>query len=99
MNSISESTEIGRIERVSRTVLVILWQLIRLPVLAFLIILEPLVSFFLSACALIGVLCAFFFKLTSNRPDFPFWGMLAGSLGCVALLAVYHGVIRLFSGR
>ena len=78
---------------------VILWPLIRLPVLAFLVVLEPLVRLFLGGCALVGILCAFFFKLTANRPDFPFWGMLALSLGCVALLAVYHGVIRVFSGR
>jgi len=99
VDAIPESTETDRLARVSRVVVAILWQLIRLPVLALLVVLEPLVRLLLGACALIAVLCAFFFKLASNRPDFPFWGTLGFSLGCVALLAAYHALIRVFSGR
>lgn len=79
-------------------VLWLIWQAIRLPVLALLTILEPIVSTVLAAAALLGVSTAFFWKLTSNRPDFPFFGTLALSVGCFLLLTLYHGVMRLLSG-
>lgn len=79
-------------------VLWLIWQAIRLPVLALLTILEPIVSTVLAAAALLGVLTALFWKLASSRPDFPFFGTLALSVGCFLLLALYHGVIRLLSG-
>jgi hypothetical protein len=78
--------------------LLLIWQAIRLPVLALLIILEPIVSTVLVALALLGTLTAFFWKLASDRPDFPFFGMLALSLGCFFLLTLYHAAIRLLSG-
>ena len=76
----------------------LLWQAIRLPVLALLMILEPIVSALLVAAALLGTLTAFFWKLTSNRPDFPFFGVLALSLSCFLLLTLYHAAIRVLSG-
>ena len=79
-------------------VLWLTWQAIRVPVLALLMILEPIVSTVLVAAALLGTLTAFFWKLASDRPDFPFFGTLALSLGCFLLLTLYHGVIRLLSG-
>jgi hypothetical protein len=79
-------------------VLWLIWQAIRVPVLAFLLILEPIVSTLLAAAALLGTLTAIFWKLASNRADFPFFGVLALSLGCFLLLAVYHAAIRLLSG-
>lgn len=79
-------------------VLWLIWQAIRLPMLALLTILEPIVSTVLAAAALLGVLTALFWKLASNRPDFPFFGVLALSVGCFLLLTLYHGVMRLLSG-
>lgn len=76
----------------------LIWQAIRVPVLALLTILEPIVSTVLVAAALLGTLTAFFWKLASNRPDFPFLGVLALSVGCILLLTLYHGAIRLLSG-
>ena len=74
------------------------WQAIRVPVLALLMILEPIVSTLLVAAALLGTLTALFWKLASDRPDFPFFGTLALSVGCFLLLTLYHAVIRLLSG-
>ena len=74
------------------------WQAIRLPALAFLKILEPIVSTVLVAAALLGTLTAIFWKLASDRPGFPFFGVLALSVGCFFLLTLYHGAIRLLSG-
>ena len=76
----------------------LIWQAIRIPVLALLTILEPIVSTVLVAAALLGTLTALFWKLASNRPDFPLLGALALSLGCFLLLTLYHGAIRLLSG-
>jgi len=77
----------------------LLWQIVRFPVLALLIILEPVVRFVLCSCALIGTLGAFFIRLALHRSEFPFWGTLALSIGCVAMLALYYAAMRLFSGR
>ena len=69
------------------------WACIRLPVLALLVILEPLVRFALSALALLLVLTALFLEVASSRV-IPFWGMLGTAVGCVALLALYERLIR-----
>ena len=76
----------------------LIWQAIRVPALALLMILEPIISTVLVAAALLGTLTAIFWKLASNRPDFPFLGALALSVGCFLLLTLYHGAMRLLSG-
>lgn len=70
-----------------------LWACARLPVLALLVIVEPVVRLTLSALALLLVLTALFLKVESSRA-IPFWGMLGSAVGCVALLALYQGFIR-----
>jgi hypothetical protein len=72
------------------------WHTVRLPALAFLITILPVVQMILSAVALLGVLTALFFKFL-GAPSFPFWGMLGFSLGCTLLLIAYYGLMRLFS--
>jgi hypothetical protein len=72
------------------------WHALRLPALAFLITLLPVVQIILSSVALLGVLTAFFFKFV-GAPNFPFWGMLGTSLGCTLLLIAYYGLMRLCS--
>ncbi len=67
---------------------------IRLPILLFLYILEPVADFFLGALALLGVLTTLFFKVL-GLPHFPFWTMLALSLGFGFLRLAYQGLIRL----
>jgi len=75
------------------------WDVVRLPLLTLLVILEPLVQFSLSACALLLTMTALFFRFLVHRPDFPFWGMLALSIGCVWVLALYYACIRLLGLR
>lgn len=74
------------------------WQAIRLPILALLVVFEPLVNFALSALVLLVALTAFFWKFADPRSGFPFWTILAAALVCVLLLALYHALIRLLSG-
>ena len=78
-------------------ILWLLWQAIRWPVLALLIVLEPVVRFVLCGFALLGTLTALMLRFTVDRPQFPFWGMLGVSLSCVALQMLYYAAIRLFS--
>lgn len=73
-----------------------LWRVAGLPVLLFLVILEPLVTFALAALALLGLLTTVFFYLV-GPPGFPVWTMLALSLGFAILLLPYHALIRLLS--
>lgn len=79
--------------------LLLLWQAVRATLLALLSILEPVVALILSALALLLTLTAFFWKLASNRPDFPFFLVLGAGLTCFFALALYRGLIHLLSGR
>jgi len=72
----------------------LLWHVLRLPVLMFLVILEPVVRFVLGGLALLGVLVALFFK-AYGVPHFPFALMLGVSVGLGLILAGYHAVLRL----
>jgi hypothetical protein len=77
----------------SRHVLHLLWNALRLPVFVFLEILQPVVAFVLGALALLGVLMAFFFKL-SGAPHFPFWLMIGTSVALGTCLVGYNAVLR-----
>jgi hypothetical protein len=68
-----------------------------MPLLTVLVILEPAVRVLLAACALLLVLAALFFEFLTPHTSIPFWGMLAVALGCVALLALYYTLLRVFS--
>ena len=72
------------------------WQLITIPVLTLLVIVEPIVTFVLAGLALLGVLTTLFFKL-AGPPGFPVWTMLAISVGFAIALVPFHALIRLLS--
>jgi hypothetical protein len=69
---------------------------LRLPVLALLDTLLPVVRFVLSALALLGALTALFFEVL-GVPHFPLWGMLGFSIGCRLILIAYRGLLNLLS--
>jgi hypothetical protein len=75
-----------------------LWRALRLPVLVFLVILEPVVSSLLGGAALLGVLMTFFWKWV-GPPTFPFWTMLALSLGFGLALLLGFGFALLLYER
>jgi hypothetical protein len=70
------------------------WQGIRLPLLAGLMILEPVVRFVLAAVALLGILVSLFFEFSGAAPRFPFWVVFGLSLSCDALVIVLSAVMR-----
>lgn len=77
----------------------VLWHAIRLPVLALLIVLEPIVRTLLILASVLGLFTALFFEFLSALSAFPFWEMLALSAGAALVLLGYYGLIRLFSLR
>ena len=70
------------------------WRGIRIPVVAFLIVLEPIARFVLAAVALLGILVSFFFEFSGAAPRFPFWVVFGLSLGCGALVIVLNALMR-----
>jgi hypothetical protein len=70
------------------------WRGIRILVVAFLIVLEPIARFVLAAVALLGILVSFFFEFSGAAPRFPFWVVFGLSLGCGALVVVLNAVMR-----
>ena len=80
-------------------VLRLVWQLIRLPVLILMAILEPIVSVVLMGLATLGVLMCFFYEFLVRAPHFPFWLMMGISLSFAFLLMLYYALMRLFTGR
>jgi hypothetical protein len=84
--------------RLLAALLWLVWQAIRLPLLTLLVLLEPFVSFVISALALIIALSALFWNLVDAKPTFPIWTILVAPLTRVLLLALYHELILLLSG-
>jgi len=76
----------------------LLWQAVRLPALALLVILEPIVRLILAASALLLVLTALFYRAI-GMPHFPFWTMLALGIASMLLLALYYALMRVLSLR
>jgi hypothetical protein len=72
-----------------------LWFAVRVPVFLFLKILEPVVTFVFSALALLGLLTAFFYR-AYGMPHFPFWGMIALSLGCGGVVMCWKALVHFF---
>ena len=72
-----------------------LWFGVRVLVFLFLKILEPLVTFVFSGLALLGLLTAFFYR-AYGMPHFPFWGMIALSLGCGAVVMCWQALVHFF---
>lgn len=75
------------------------WTIVRLPVLAFLVVLEPIVCGLLWLLATLGVLTAIFYEFVVRDPRFPFWICMGLSIGLALLAGLYYALIRLFGGR
>ena len=75
----------------------ILWDIVRLPVLTVLLVLEPLVSLILTAVAVFGLTAAVILGLSGNLPRFPFWGMVTFSAASLLPLTAYRTLMGIFS--
>ena len=67
-----------------------LWQVVRLPVLAALLVLELFVSLILTGLGFLGMVVALILECSGELPRFPFWLMMAFSVGAILLLMAYH---------
>ena len=76
-----------------------LWKAIRLPLIAALLILEPLVGLLCSLAFVLGVIACVIFLASPASANFPLFKMLVtfGSLGATAILL--QGLIALLSDR
>jgi peptidoglycan/LPS O-acetylase OafA/YrhL len=75
----------------------LLWHLIRLPALAVLLALEPLASFVLTAAGVLGIAAALILEFSGNLPGFPFWGMIALSVGALLLITAYRALVGILA--
>lgn len=78
-------------------ILWVVWHAVRIPVLALLLILEPVVTLVLWSAALLGVLTSLLFEFSGASPDFPFTLMVSIAVGCAVLAMAYHALLRLLS--
>jgi hypothetical protein len=90
------SSSPGLVRRSAAAILWASWTAIRLPCLAVLIVLEPVVRLVFAGSALLIVLAAFFFACVRPHTA-PFWGMLGVAVGAVFILALYYALLRLLS--
>jgi hypothetical protein len=69
----------------------LVWHLVRLPALALLLALAPVVETVCGTLMLLGLL------VSGARAHFPFWPMIALSLAFGVFLVAYHALIGLLS--
>jgi len=81
----------------ARGILWIVWHAVRIPILALLLILQPVVTLVLWGAALLGILTAFLFEFSSAAPNFPFWLIIAISVGCAVLVMAYQALLNFLS--
>jgi hypothetical protein len=81
-----------------RDVAGIVWSCVRAPIVAILVLLEPLVGFVLYVLAILGLFTTFLFRFMDVGKHFPFWTMLCISLSFALAHLGYHLVIRLLAG-
>ena len=69
--------------------------IVRLPIVAVLLLLEPVVNVVCGAGAVLGALAALAFEVSAVGPRFPFLQVAAISLFLGMLLILYHSAIAL----
>jgi hypothetical protein len=69
--------------------------IVRLPIVAVLLLLEPVVNVVCGAGAVLGFVAALAFEVSAVGPRFPFLPVAALSLSLGALLILYHAAIAL----
>ena len=69
-----------------------LWDLIRLPVLAVLTLLEGTVTTVLGGVAFFGLVTALFFRFATSVVRFPFWTVVGVSSASAVALVLYFAL-------
>lgn len=87
--------EMNRRVTTGRGALRLLWNFMRAPILAVLLLCEPIVQFICAAGMVLGVFAALILKVSGIGPHFPLVGMLAFAVGFGVALILYDGMIAL----
>lgn len=72
-------------------------QVGRLPLVAVLALLEPVLRAAFSLAMVLGILAAVIFELSAVGTRFPFLEILSVSLGCGLALVTYYGLLSLIT--
>ena len=75
------------------------WNAIRVPILAVLVLIEPVVRIVCSCALILGIIASVVFELSAVGPRFPFLVMIGASLGFGVFLVLYQGLIALLSEK
>jgi hypothetical protein len=73
------------------------WGVLRAPLLAVLMLCEPIVRWACSTLLVLGLLVSIVFELSPAGPRFPFLAMIAASLGWGLVLIGYYGLMGLLA--
>ncbi len=74
-------------------------MLLRVPIIAILLFLQPIVGFVLCGFSIILAVIAVILKFAGTPPMFPFWGMLGVSAACFVLYTAYAGIVLLLAHK
>jgi len=77
--------------------LAIAWRALCVPVHSVLALIEPIANIILGLLALLGICMSLAFRFV--RPGFPFWTMMAVSLGLFGALMLYHTALRITESK
>lgn len=94
---IATNAQLRSVRHIASGVLRRLWNLLRIPVLGLLLLLAPLVELVCGALLLLGLLVSIAFKISGAGSSFPFWPMVALSLGFGVFVILCHAVIGILS--
>jgi len=74
----------------------VLWNVIRLPIAAMLVFLEPVVGLICGLGLVLGVVASILFEMSAVGPRFPFLKVLVVSLSFGVILFLYYGLLSVF---
>lgn|ERR1700722_16513045 len=74
----------------------VLRNVIRVPIVGVLLLIEPVVSFICGAGLVLGLVTCIVWELSGAATRFPLGKMLVFSLGCPVILFLYHALLSLF---
>ena len=74
----------------------VLWNVMRVPIVAVLLLIEPVVTFACSAGLILGLVTCIVWELSAAGPRFPLAKVLTISLSFPVILFLYYGLLSLF---
>jgi len=90
-------TALPQLRSITTGTIRIAWELVRLPLLAVLTLLAPVVQTLCAALMLLGLLVSFLFKISAVGPHFPLGLMVGVSFGFGLVIVAWHALIALLS--